>query len=125
MHLYTTIYCDKLCFPGEDRYAEKEDLGHPPGVEGLARHECLLVNGARQVGKSFALEAFGRAEYESYIAIDFVRQPALKGIFGESLTPDDMYSRMTLLMPNVRLVPGNTLIFIDEIQECPEARSVR
>lgn len=85
--------------------------------------ECLLVNGARQVGKSFAIEAFGRAEYESYIAIDFVRQPALKGIFGESLTPDDMYSRMTLLMPNVRLVPGNTLIFIDEIQECPEARS--
>ena len=81
--------------------------------------ECLLVNGARQVGKSFAIEAFGRAEYESYIAIDFVRQPALKGIFGESLTPDDMYSRMTLLMPNVRLVPGNTLIFIDEIQECP------
>lgn len=31
--------------------------------------ECLLVNGARQVGKSFAIEAFGRAEYESYIAI--------------------------------------------------------
>lgn len=34
--------------------------------------ECLLVNGARQVGKSFAIEAFGRAEYESYIAIVFM-----------------------------------------------------
>lgn len=85
--------------------------------------ECLLVNGARQVGKSFAIEAFGRAEYESLVLIDFVKRPALKDIFVGSLSPEEIYSRMTLLIPGVRLVPGNTLIFLDEIQECPEARS--
>jgi uncharacterized protein len=85
--------------------------------------ECLLVNGARQVGKSFAIEAFGRAEYESMVLIDFVKQPALKDIFVGSLSPEEIYSRMTLLIPGVRLIPGNTLIFLDEIQECPEARS--
>ena len=85
--------------------------------------ECLLINGARQVGKSYAVERFGLDEYESYIPIDFVKTPELKAIFAGPLDPSDIYSRMTLLMPGTRLVPGKTLIFIDEIQECPEARS--
>lgn len=48
--------------------------------------ECLLVNGARQVGKSFAIEAFGRAEYESYIAIDFVFMPMTRACSWRCLT---------------------------------------
>lgn len=85
--------------------------------------ECLLVNGARQVGKSFAVETFGGAEYASFIKIDFVKQPELKSVFEGSLAPEDIYSRITLMVPGARLVPGETLIFLDEIQECPEARS--
>lgn len=85
--------------------------------------ECLLVNGARQVGKSFLIEVFGNQEYESFIPIDFVKSPHLKGIFSGSLAADDIYSRITLLIPGARLVPGNTLIFLDELQECPEARA--
>ncbi len=85
--------------------------------------ECLLINGARQVGKSYAVEQFGLSEYESYVAIDFVKSPELKDIFSGSLDPADIYSRMTLLLPGTRLIPGKTLIFIDEIQECPAARS--
>lgn len=85
--------------------------------------ECLLVNGARQVGKSFVIDAFGKSEYKSFISLDFVKQPELKGIFSESLNPDEIYSRMTLFLPGIRFVEGSTLIFIDEIQECPEARA--
>jgi uncharacterized protein len=85
--------------------------------------ECLLINGARQVGKSFTIETFGRSEYESLIKIDFVKQPELKSIFEGSLAPEDIYSRITLAIPGARLIPGSTLIFLDEIQECPEARS--
>lgn len=85
--------------------------------------ECLLVNGARQVGKSFAIEAFGNAEYESLIKIDFVKQPELKAIFEGSIDPASIYSRITLTVPGARLIPGSTLIFLDEIQECPQARS--
>ena len=85
--------------------------------------ECLLVNGARQVGKSFAIEAFGNSDYESFIKIDFIKQPELKFIFEDSLAPEDIYSRITLSIPGAQLLPGKTLIFLDEIQECPEARS--
>lgn len=85
--------------------------------------ECLLVNGARQVGKSFIIELFGEAEYESFVKLDFVEHPEYKDIFGGSLSADDLYSRITLFIPGVRIVPGKTLLFLDELQECPEARA--
>ena len=85
--------------------------------------ECLLVNGARQVGKSYAVSRFGEEAYESVVSIDFVRDPQLKGIFSRSLEADEIYSRITLLIPGARIVPGRTLLFLDELQECPEARS--
>ncbi|WP_283171128.1 ATP-binding protein [Curtanaerobium respiraculi] len=85
--------------------------------------ECLLVQGARQVGKSYAIEAFGHAEYESVILIDFVKHPDLMAIFNGSLEPDDIQSRISLLLPGAKYVDGSTLLFLDEIQECPQARS--
>ncbi len=85
--------------------------------------ECLLVNGARQVGKSFIIERFGEAEYESFVKLDFVEHPDYKGIFSGSLSADDLYSRITLFIPGVHIIPGKTLLFLDELQECPEARS--
>lgn len=85
--------------------------------------ECLLVQGARQVGKSYIVTEFGKHEYESFVSVDFIEQPALKEIFSGSLDANDVYSRMTLLLPGIKLIPGDTLIFLDEIQECPEARS--
>lgn len=85
--------------------------------------ECLLINGARQVGKSYVVDAFGRAEYESFINIDFVKSPQLKDIFADSADPAQIFSRITLLIPHARIVPGKTLLFLDELQECPEARA--
>ena len=56
--------------------------------------ECLLVNGARQVGKSFIIERFGEASYRNFIKLDFIEHPEYAGIFRDSLAADDIYSRM-------------------------------
>ena len=86
-------------------------------------NKCLLINGARQVGKSFIVDRFGEAEYQSYIKLDFVKHPEQKGIFEGSIAAEDVYSRITLFVPGATVVPGSTLMFIDEIQECPAARA--
>ena len=85
--------------------------------------KCLLVKGARQVGKSFIIKEFGSKEYKSFVCIDFFRQPALKSIFDGDLTSEEILKRMTANIRDFRLVPGNTLIFLDEIQRCGNART--
>ena len=85
--------------------------------------KCLLVKGARQVGKSFIIKEFGKNEYAAFVCIDFFRQPALKSIFDGDLTPEEILKRMTANIRDFSLVPGNTLIFLDEIQRCGNART--
>ena len=85
--------------------------------------KCLLVKGARQVGKSFIIKEFGKNEYQSFVCIDFFRQPALKSIFDGDLTAEEILKRMTANIRNFSLVPGDTLIFLDEIQRCGNART--
>lgn len=85
--------------------------------------KCLLVKGARQVGKSYIINEFGMNEYESYVHIDFFRQPALKSVFDGDLTSEEILKRLTANLRDFRLVPGSTLIFLDEIQRCGNART--
>ena len=85
--------------------------------------KCLLVKGARQVGKSFIIKAFGEKEYESFVCIDFFRQPELKSIFDGELTADEILKRITAYIRDFSLVPGSTLLFLDEIQRCGNART--
>ena len=85
--------------------------------------ECLVIKGARQVGKSFIVEAFARECYESFIRLDFIEHPEYKEIFSGSLSAEDIYLRMSLIVPDCEFIPGRTLIFLDEIQECLRART--
>ena len=85
--------------------------------------KCLLIKGARQVGKTYIVQEFGRTEYASFIYIDFYRQPGLKGIFDGEMTAEEVIKRLTAYMPGVELMPGDTLIFLDEIQCCGNART--
>jgi len=85
--------------------------------------KCLLVKGARQVGKSYIIREFGNKEYESFIGIDFFKQKDLKVIFDGELSSEEIYKRMTANIPGIKLVEGNTLIFLDEIQCCGNART--
>ena len=59
--------------------------------------KCLLVKGARQVGKSFIIKEFGKNEYKSFVCIDFFRQPALKSIFDGDLTSEEVLKRLIII----------------------------
>lgn len=87
------------------------------------QRECLLIKGARQTGKTYIVEQFGAAEYESFIEINFVRYPSLKEIFEGDLDASEIYKRMTAHLPGIHLIEGKTLIFLDEIQRCAKART--
>jgi len=87
------------------------------------KNECLLVKGARQIGKTFIIDKFGRESYKKYLYINFVENPELSAIFEGSLEAEEIYKKMSVFFKNIELIPGDTLIFIDEIQECPKART--
>ena len=87
------------------------------------KKECLLVKGARQVGKTYLVRQFGKREYESFVEINFHEQKSLKVIFEGDKTAEEICKRLTANLPGVRLIPGKTLIFLDEIQKCSEART--
>lgn len=87
------------------------------------KKECLLVKGARQVGKTYLIREFGKTEYESFVEINFHEQKSLKIIFEGDKTAEEIYKRLTANIPGVRLIPGKTLIFLDEIQKCADART--
>ena len=85
--------------------------------------ECLFVKGARQIGKTYLIREFGRNEYESFIEINFLKNPSLKEVFDGELVAEEMYKRMSAHLPGINLAEGKTLIFLDEIQKCAKART--
>ena len=85
-----------------------------------AKGYALLVDGARQVGKTSIIEEFGRKHYNSFLKIDFIRTPGANDIFRNIGDESDILVRLTAFS-DVPLVKGHTLIFLDEIQKCPEA----
>lgn len=87
------------------------------------RRECLLIKGARQIGKTFTVEAFGSAAYKSFIEVNFLKDPRLRRAFEGDLSADEIIRQLGLLIPNVSFPAGETLIFLDELQACPQART--
>lgn len=89
------------------------------------KNECLLVEGARQVGKSFIIREFGKNNYENFIEINLLRQNRFKDAFESDgdATFSAIFSRLTLLDSRIRYIPYKTLLFIDEIQESGAART--
>lgn len=87
------------------------------------RKECLMVKGARQVGKSFIIREFGKSEYKTFIEINFIKNPEYKSIFDGSLSAVEIFKRLTATFSDVNFINGNTLIFLDEIQKCANART--
>jgi len=81
---------------------------------------ALLVDGARQVGKTFIIEEFGRTHYETVVKIDFVKMKGAVELFQNVENEAEIIERISAFTRK-RLVPGKTLIFLDEIQKCSEA----
>jgi predicted AAA+ superfamily ATPase len=83
---------------------------------------CLLVKGPRQVGKTFIIDDFAGKNYSNYIYINFETMPEKKEIFSGDLDTDTLIREMSIHFPKIKFEPGNLLIFLDEIQSCPNAR---
>lgn len=85
--------------------------------------KCLMIKGARQVGKTYLVREFGKNEYESFIEINFIKNPNLKDIFSGDIDAENIYKRMSFNIEGAKLIPHKTLIFLDEIQVCGRART--
>ncbi|MDO4179184.1 MAG: ATP-binding protein [Phascolarctobacterium sp.] len=85
--------------------------------------DCLLLRGVRQCGKTYIVQQFGQNEYQSFIEINFIERPDLQTAFSGNLSVAAMVQQINLLMPEAQFIPGKTLIFLDEIQDCPNART--
>ena len=83
--------------------------------------KCLIVQGARQTGKTYIVERFAEENYDEYVEINFKQMPSAMDIFSGDLTVDNMVMAMRFRFPEKKIIPGKTMIFFDEIQECQEA----
>lgn len=84
------------------------------------KRKPLIVKGARQIGKTESIRAFGKAYYESVIEINFVLQKKFRAIFDNGYEVDTIIKNISLLEPSWRFIPHKTLIFFDELQKCPD-----
>lgn len=88
----------------------KEDVERKP----------LVLKGARQVGKTWLMEEFGKTFYKDYVIFNFDENEELGSIFETNKNPHRIIELLSLISGK-KIVPGETLIIFDEIQECPAA----
>lgn len=80
---------------------------------------ALLLTGARQIGKTYSIRRFAERHFNHFVEINFVEMPEAVNIFASAKSCDDILLRLSAIT-NKRLVKGETLIFFDEVQMCPE-----
>ena len=97
----------------------------PRKIEKRLQHFCeknekkaLLITGARQVGKTFIIREFGK-QYPSFVEINFLENKTACSLFEQAVDSDDLLLRLSAITDKP-LIPGETLIFLDEVQECKE-----
>lgn len=83
---------------------------------------CLLIKGARQVGKTYIIDDFAKKNYKNYIYINFELMPEYKKIFDGNLDIKTLKMNLDVYFPDIPLEKNETIIFLDEIQSCPNAR---
>lgn len=82
-------------------------------------HKALLITGARQVGKTYIIREIGKADFESFIEFNFLENEAARNLIANAKNSTDILLRISALTDQA-LIPGKTLIFFDEVQECKE-----
>ncbi len=82
-------------------------------------HKPLLIRGARQVGKTYSIRSFAQKNFKNLVELNFELNPELKKIF-QTPNPLEIVKQINLTL-NTHIEPGETLLFLDEIQECPQA----
>ena len=94
----------------QDLIAWKQDKNRKP----------LILQGARQVGKTWIMQEFGKTQYQEYVYFNFDEEEELRSIFQTSKDPFRIVDLLGMISGK-KILPETTLILFDEIQECPEA----
>lgn len=81
--------------------------------------KAMLITGARQVGKTYAIRQFGRTNFSCFVEFNFLENQEARRIFSETSNVKDVLLRISALS-STDLKKGDTLVFFDEVQECPE-----
>ena len=84
-------------------------------------HNPLIIKGARQIGKTTSIMEFAKKNYDSVIEINFISNPEYIQIFKGGFDVDSIVLELSILNPNLKFIPNNTLIFFDEVQEYMDA----
>lgn len=79
----------------------------------------LIIKGARQIGKTRSVEWFASQNYKSVIQINFVEQTKYRSIFNDGFEVDSILKNISLLNPEFKFIPRETIFFFDELQACP------
>ena len=87
------------------------------------KKDAILLRGVRQCGKTYIVREFGKREYKNFIEINFIERPDMQAVFSGNLDVDSMVQQIKLSMPGCQFIPGETLLFLDEIQDAPNART--
>jgi len=79
----------------------------------------LIIKGARQVGKTSSVMAFAKANYKNVVAVNFVLEKKYSHIFDDGYDVESVVRNLSLINPELQFEPQETLIFFDEMQDCP------
>ena len=85
-----------------------------------AERKPLVLKGARQVGKTWLMKEFGKTQYKNYVYFNFDEEDELKSIFDTNKNPQRIIELLSLIS-GFKILPRDTLIIFDEVQECPAA----
>ena len=87
-------------------------------------HKPLIIKGCRQCGKTYSVRQFAEENYKNVVYLNFFEDPSYADIFSGSLEVDHLIMMMTALLgEKAKFVPGETVLILDGIQDCPEART--
>lgn len=90
----------------------------------MPAHKPLIVKGCRQCGKTYSVKQFAEENYAHVVYLNLFMNPAFKAVFDGSLSIDEITMMLSsLLGAKAVFEPGSTIIILDEIQECPDART--
>jgi predicted AAA+ superfamily ATPase len=85
-----------------------------------SRRKPLIIKGARQVGKTWLAEELGKDQFKTFVKADLERQPDLHRLFKTTISPKKIIEELEFYS-GTRIIPGESLLFLDEVQACPRA----
>ena len=86
-----------------------------------SRRKPLLLTGVRQCGKTYILKEFGKREFKDLAYFNFDGNEGLHSVFEFDLNVERIIEELSAVIYGKKIVPGETLVVFDEVQDCPRA----